>query len=282
MRVAIVGGGINGVMSAWALARRGHSVTLFEAGEPMDATSSHSTKLLHGGLRYLEHGQLRLVRSSLQEREWWIQQAPQLAKTIEMVLPVYAFSRRPRWKIRIGLALYEWLAGGQTLGRHLWHARAEAMRFCPELNPEGLIGIFTFYDGQMHDRELGLWAAEQAKAVGVVVRAHSPVDTVSNDGTLTTDGEEARFDRLVNVAGPWACRLLDRSRIDSKYNLDLVRGSHLLLKQSMGRNYILEVPGEERVCFALNYKGQALIGTTEVRQSIDEPIECSTAERNYL
>ena len=115
MKVAVVGGGINGVMSAWALALKGYSVDLFERGRLMAATSSASTKLLHGGLRYLEHGQVKLVREALHERRWWLMRAPHLAKPLQIWLPVYKESRRPRWTIWCGLKLYDRLAGQAVL-----------------------------------------------------------------------------------------------------------------------------------------------------------------------
>jgi glycerol-3-phosphate dehydrogenase len=224
---------------------------------------------------------VKLVQSSLRERAWWIEHAPQFAKPIEITLPVYNNSHRSTWKIRTGLRLYDWLAGRHRLGRHCWYGRSEALRLCPELNPDGLKGVFTFRDAQMQDRELGLWAAEQAAARGVAVRTHSPVHSVNLRGSLVSN-TELQFDRIVNVAGPWAKKLLEQSGVPSAYDLDLVRGSHLLLKQGPKRNYMVEVPEEERVCFVLNYQGTTLVGTTEVRQTIDEPIACSGVEREYL
>ncbi|MFB6259969.1 MAG: FAD-dependent oxidoreductase, partial [Thiohalorhabdaceae bacterium] len=106
MKTAVIGGGINGLASAWALARAGHEVTLFERDGLMGETSSASTKLLHGGLRYLEHGQIRLVYEALRERNWWLRQVPDLTHPLRLVVPVYRTSSRPRWKLRTGLWLY--------------------------------------------------------------------------------------------------------------------------------------------------------------------------------
>lgn len=282
MNVAVVGGGINGVMSAWALAQRGHSVTLFERDRLMGATSAHSTKLLHGGLRYLEHGQMRLVREALQERIWWLEQAPDLAHPLELVLPVYSWSRRSRWKIGAGLTLYDLLAGNRNLANHKWHGREALLAMAPELKPDGLRGGFTFYDGQMDDRLLGLWAADQARAAGVVFREGAAVTRVTRAGELEADGKTYQFDRVVNAAGPWAGQLLEQSGVATRYGLDLVRGSHLLLRSCVSRGYLLEAPGEERICFVLPYQGRSLVGSTEVRQTLSEPIQCSDAERDYL
>ena len=282
MKVAVIGGGINGIMSAWALAQSGHTVTLFERDSIMSATSANSTKLLHGGLRYLEHGQIRFVREGLRERLWWIEQAPHLAHPLELVLPVYAWSSRSRWKIGAGLTLYDFLAGTRNLAAHKWHGRDDLLGMAPELKPDGLRGGFTFFDGQMDDRRLGLWAAEQAREAGVEFCEHLPVTCVTRDGEVEAGDTRQRFDSVVNAAGPWVEQLLQQSGIPSRYRLDLVRGSHLLLRSRVSRGFLLEVPEEERICFVLPYQGRSLVGTTEVRQTLSDPIRCSDEERDYL
>lgn len=282
MKIAVIGGGINGVMSAWQLATDGHQVTLYERDELMSATSSASTKLLHGGLRYLEHGKILLVREALHERVWWIDHAPEFAHRLELVLPVYQDSKRPSWILRLGLATYDLLSGAASLGPHAWHTRDRLLQRFPELKPDRLLGGFTFYDGQMDDRRLGLWAAAQAQMAGVKVRTRQNVERVSTDGEVTTHDGSDRFDRVINVAGPWAKQLLTRSGIAAHLDLDLVRGSHLVLDRKVRAGFFLQVPDEERICFALPYEGRTLLGTTEVRQALDEPIVCAEAERNYL
>ncbi len=283
VRVAVVGGGINGVMSAWALANRGCEVTVFERGELMGATSSASTKLLHGGIRYLEQGHFGLVREALRERTWWIQQAPHLARPIEILMPVYAGSRRGKWALRLGLTLYDWLCGSRRLGRTRWLEPESVQRRVPGLKTKGLKGAYAFFDAQMDDRALGCWAAEQAKAKGAGFRAHDPVQSVAAHGELTTvDGETHRYDRVVNAAGPWAGKLLSDSGIASRYELDLVRGSHLLVGRSLAQGVLLQVPNSSRIFFVLPYQGRTLIGTTEVRQQLDESIRCSEEEQIAL
>src|SRR5215468_12777148 len=229
MKVAVVGGGINGVMSAWALALKGCSVDLFERGRLMGATSSASTKLLHGGLRYLEQGHLKLVREALHERRWWMMRAPHLAKPLQIRLPIYKESRRPAWMVWCGLTLYDWLAGQASLGRSQWCSRDEILCACNDLRAEGLLGAYTFYDGHMDDHALGLWAAEKATEAGIRIHTDTRVEAISPDATVRVDGRSITFDRVVNAAGPWARELLDASGIAARHDMDLVRGSHLLL-----------------------------------------------------
>lgn len=282
MDVAVVGGGINGLCSAWELARRGHRVELFERGELLSETSSASTKLLHGGLRYLENREFRLVREALAERRWWMDHVPEHAGRVALWLPIYAGASRPRWLIKLGLWLYDLLAGSGGIGVHRWFDRAAVVARCPDLRPDGLRGAFLFYDGQMDEAGLGGWVADQARALGVVVRTGTPVDAVSVDGWLQAGGERRRYDRIVNAAGPWAVRLLERSGLRAAVALDQVRGSHLLFDAPLAEGYLLQVPGERRIFFVLPYQGRTLVGTTEVRQSLDEPVAASEPEVEYL
>jgi glycerol-3-phosphate dehydrogenase len=282
MKVAVVGGGINGVMSAWALASAGCNVDLFERDRLMGATSSASTKLLHGGLRYLEQGHIRLVREGLRERQWWISVAPHLAHLLELVLPVYQNSQRPRWKMAFGLTLYDALAGTSSFGDHRWHDREQVLRHSPSLRAERLLGAFTYADAQMNDYALGIWAAEQARRAGVRIYENTCVDRVSTNGTVVANGEPCTYEAVVNAGGPWASQLLQQSGTTSRYDLDLVRGSHLIFDRPCERAFVLEVPGERRIGFVLPYEGKMLLGTTEVRQALDDPIECSASESAYL
>jgi len=280
--IAVIGGGINGVMSAWALARAGCHVTLFERGELMSETSSASTKLLHGGLRYLENYEFSLVRESLRERAWWIQQAPHLAKPIRLLLPLYKGISRPRFFIRLGLGLYDFLSGDANFGKHSWLSLNDVREQAPDLQERNLKGAFAFYDAQMDDHALGMWAAEKAKNAGVKVVEHANISRISQDGTLTLGSQTYPYDRLLNVAGPWCKSLLDASDVPTSSRLDLVRGSHLLVDRKIDQGFFLQVPNEKRIGFVLPYQGGTMIGTTEVRQGADDAVACSEQEAAYL
>lgn len=281
MKIAVVGGGINGLSSAWQLALAGHQVTLFERDKLMQATSAASSKLLHGGLRYLEQGEFRLVREALQERRWWLKKAPQLTRRLPILYPIYRHSRRSRWQLKIGLWLYDAFAGKKGIGRHRWLNVEQTLRCSAALKSEQLLGAYLFFDGQMDDQKLGLWMAGQCEKAGVTLCEDSPVLQVKTDGSLLLAQGWQQFDRIINVAGPWSAALLQQSDLAAT-PLDLVRGSHLVLPPISRYGHMLEVPGEARIVFVLPYQGKTLLGTTEVRQHLEDPIVCSAAERDYL
>jgi len=283
MEVGIIGGGINGLCCAWLLQQQGHTVQLYERDRLMAATSSRSSKLLHGGLRYLEHLEFRLVREALRERDAWLQRVPELARPLRLVMPIYHGGRRSRWLVRCGLYLYEHLAGRSALPRSSWLAARELLAADADLLPDGLVGGYAFYDGQMDDQRLGLWVARQASDAGAVLKERCEVRSVERSGRIHfADGSSRQHDCVLNVCGPWAEQLLLRSGIASPYRLDLVRGSHLVLDRPCPQAYLFEVPGEARIAFVLPWYGRTLVGTTEVRQPIDAPVACEEHERAYL
>jgi len=283
MKIGIVGGGINGLCVASAALGKGHEVTLFERGSLMSETSANSSKLLHGGLRYLEQGKFQLVKEALRERKYWLNKSGDLAQPLRFYLPIYKTSKRSPWMVRIGLYLYDFLAGKYTIQRHKKEDISQFVKQFPEFNQEDLLVVFSYSDGQMDDKRLGLLLAEEIKFNGCRVLENTQVLTLFEDGGLElASGESYQFDKVINVAGPWSEALLQRSNISTQTNLDLIRGSHIIIKQSLESGFILEVPGEDRVFFVLPHHGKTLVGTTEVRQRIDEPIEASQEEKDYL
>jgi glycerol-3-phosphate dehydrogenase len=283
MHIAIIGGGINGLCCAWTLASKDHHVELFEREQLMSATSQASSKLLHGGLRYLETGQFRLVREALRERDAWLARAPHLASPLSLTIPIYTRNRRKRWQFGLGLGLYRLLAGASQHRDYRWLDREALQREDPDLHAGGLLGGYRFTDGQMDDHALGLWVAERAREAGAVLHEHAPVRGFDPSGQLRLEqGQGASYDRIVNVAGPWAERLATGSGQKLPYRLDLVRGSHLVVDRPCRRAYLAENPADGRIVFILPWKAHMLIGTTEVRQSLDDPIACSAEEEAYL
>lgn len=283
LSVGIVGGGINGMATAWTLAKAGYAVTVYEQNTAMSATSQASSKLLHGGLRYLENLEFRLVKEALQERDAWLKAVPNLARPLQLLVPVYKQSRRSRWAYALGLKLYDLLAVHSEMPRSQWHSRETVLAKHPSLKKDGLLGAYSFWDGQMDDFALGRWVMGQAVTAGAKVLENTQVEHVSTDGQVTlTSGQHMQHDRVINLAGPWAQQLAQRSSVHLPYDLDLVRGSHIVLQDPCTQAWLLEVPNERRIFFVLPWKGQTLVGTTEVRQGIEEPVVCSAEEEDYL
>jgi glycerol-3-phosphate dehydrogenase len=287
VRIAVVGGGINGSGVTWELARKGYDVTLFERNVCGAQTSSATTKLIHGGLRYLEGLHVALVRESLRERAWLLENLPQLVTPVEIVLPVYRDSPRFRVTIRLGLALYDTLAGRDNVRRHS-SLTASGIAGRVPVTDDQLLGGFSYWDAQVDDFALVRLVIASAIRDGAHVREHTTVSGLRRDGEAwllrTTESDEGRFDMLVNTAGPWMNQLLAVEGLDSRYHLSLVRGSHLVLGRRVSdAGVLLQSIGDRRVLFVLPWKGATLVGTTEVLQSdMADSVQPSGEEIDYL
>jgi glycerol-3-phosphate dehydrogenase len=286
-RVAVVGGGINGSGIAWELARRDYDVVLYEKGVCGAQTSSATTKMIHGGLRYLEHLHFALVRESLVERAWLLEHAPSLVKPVEILLPLYADSPRSRLVVRMGLVLYDGLAGSANIARHRAWSAKELMTTAP-LRPEGLRGGFSYWDAQVDDFALVRAVVAAAQREGAEIREHTRVEALARDGEqwiVSSDpGGPERFDLVVNAAGPWMNELLRANGIRANYVLTLVRGSHIVLKHRISeRGLLLQSTTDRRVFFVLPWKGTTLVGTTEVLQRTSpDGVHATEEEIDYL
>jgi glycerol-3-phosphate dehydrogenase len=287
VRIAVIGGGINGAGIAWEVARRDYEVTLFEKGRCGAQTSSATTKMIHGGIRYLENFHFALVRESLRDRAWLLERLPSLVKPIEILLPVYDDSPRSRFVIRMGLTLYDLLAGRANIARHEALTAVELMARVP-LTPAGLRGGFAYFDAQVDDYALARLVVASAIKDGATVREETRVMAIRRSGkgwiVATAAGEEERFDFVVNAAGPWMNALLSENRIRSRYRLSLVRGSHLVLKHRVAQTgMLLQSLTDRRVFFVLPWKETTLVGTTEVmhRGSL-ENVHATDDEVDYL
>lgn len=284
--VAVIGGGINGAGIAWELARRGYPVTLFEKGRCGAQTSSRTTKMIHGGLRYLEHLHFGLVRESLRDRAFLLERVPELVHPMEILVPVYDDSPRRRITIRTGLVLYDLLAGRQNIHRHRsWPAAAMLAR--APLDPAGLRGGFSYWDAQVDDDRLVRTVVASAIREGATVREHTEVLSIRRDGeswAVRTVSDESSFAFVVNAAGPWMNQFLAKNSIRASYVLSLVRGSHIVLRRPISDlGLLLQSIGDQRVFFALPWKGGTLVGTTEIlhRGPLDD-VRPSDEEIDYL
>jgi glycerol-3-phosphate dehydrogenase len=286
VRIAVIGGGINGAGVTWELARKGYEVALFERGRCGAQTSSATTKMIHGGLRYLEALHVELVRESLRDRAWLLEHLPELVRPMEILLPIYKDSPRSRFTIKTGLILYDLLAGRNNIQRHRSRTAAELLARAP-LTENDLRGGFSYWDAQVDDAALVRAVVESARRDGATVREMTPVTELKREKKewIVHSGKHSwPFDMIINAAGPWMNELLKDNRIRSKYKLSLVRGSHLVLKHRVSEaGMLLQSVSDRRVFFVLPWKGTTLVGTTEVvqRGPLDD-VHASETEIDYL
>ncbi len=285
--LAIIGGGINGCGIARDAAGRGLSVLLVEQGDLARGTSSASTKLIHGGLRYLEHYAFRLVRESLAEREVLLRAAPHIIHPMRFVLPHHA-GLRPRWLIRLGLCLYDNMGGREILpGTRTLDLRSDPAGV--PLRPQFTHG-FEYSDCWVDDARLVVLNARDAAARGADIRTRTRCIRARHaDGVwqLTLAGgatEAARV--LVNAAGPSATRVLRGVVGETEpRRIRLVKGSHIVVPRlyAHDRSYIFQ-NADGRVCFAIPYEQDfTLIGTTDADFHGDPMIVVTSAdEERYL
>jgi len=282
--IAVIGGGINGMMTSWALARAGAQVTLFEAHQLMSKTSRASTKMLHGGLRYLANFEFAMVRESLRERRWWLSQRTDLVQPIAIVVPIAKHDLSRRILIGLGVKLYDLLATGSGFPRSRWLDQKALRQRFPGLKVDRVAGGWEYWDAQMDDYALGLWAANQAKCEGVRILEYTRVTQIDSTGQVRfarAGQSPQRFDLIVNATGPWAEQLLNNSAIPHAHGLMLIRGSHLLVTPTPQTGLALP-HRDNRLIFFLPYQSKGLLGTTEIDQSIGDPIQASSQEIDEL
>jgi glycerol-3-phosphate dehydrogenase len=282
--VLVIGGGASGLATAVESAARGYRTVLVEQADFAQATSSRSTKLIHGGIRYLQQGRLSLLRESLRERGHLLRNAPHLVRQLPFILPVYAWWERPFYSA--GLKLYDQLAGGLAIGFSKHVSRQETLAQMPALAPGGLRGGILYHDAQFDDARLAVTLAQTvADLDGVVVNYVKVVSLLKqNDhvcGVLVRDLEsgkefEVRARVVVNATGIFSDEL---RRLDDRVAPELLtfsQGTHIVLDKSFlpgGCALIIPRTSDGRVFFAIPWHDRALLGTTDtvVTEAVLEP-----------
>lgn len=310
----IIGGGVNGCGIARDAAGRGLSVCLVEMDDLASGTSSASTKLLHGGLRYLEFFKFRLVREALKEREVLLTAMPHIARPMRFVLPMHPKmrfdgdtpvgrflarsmpwlkGRRPAWVIRLALLLYDSLGGRKIL------PATRALDFTRDITGAALKPImlrgYEYSDVWVDDARLVVLNAQAAHRLGAEVLTRSKVeDAQCNDGLWTVLMRDrisgARFTRqarsLVNAAGPWAAEVIQSVvHCQAQDKIRLVRGSHIIVPKLYDHDRAYFLQGSDgRIIFAIPYEAAfTMIGTTDlVHEDLSQPPKCSDEEQAYL
>ncbi|ETW13236.1 glycerol-3-phosphate dehydrogenase [Roseivivax marinus] len=308
----VIGGGINGCGIARDAAGRGLSVALAEMNDLASATSSASTKLFHGGLRYLEYFEVRLVREALEERETLLRAMPHISWPMRFVLPVHRDmrfegttpvskllstvmpwmkGRRPAWLIRAGLFMYDHLGGRKILPP----TRTLDLREAPEGKPldDRFETAFEYSDCWVEDSRLVALNARDAEARGARIMTRTRVIAAERDGDIwrvtleDADGRrEMRARMLVNAAGPWVGDVIRGTiRSNSREGVRLVRGSHIVTRRLFDHDKCYFFQGTDgRIMFAIPYERDfTLIGTTDQEHDgADRRPGCTDAERDYM
>ena len=287
----VIGGGIYGAWTAYDAASRGLSVALVEARDWGSGTSSASSKLIHGGLRYLEQFEFSLVRQALREREVLSRIAPHLVQPLRFLLPVWRDSRASRITLEAGLTLYDVMAGRhQPVGPHRRLGRTGLLNRRPELAADGLLGGFDYGDCQEDDARLTLEVVGAAQAAGAICVSRMRALGIAQDASqglavqlrdeLGTAVYSASAKAVVVAAGPWSSHLVGAEAPAIK----LIKGVHLVMPALPGRReaLLLTAPQDGRVFFVIPWYGRTLLGTTEAQVADPSQARVEDSERDYL
>jgi glycerol-3-phosphate dehydrogenase len=297
----VIGAGINGAGIARDAAMRGLKTLLLDKGDISSGTTQWATRLIHGGLRYLEYYEVPLVRESLRDREILFHTAPHLVKPLGFMIPLYEHTKHGPLKVRLGMIAYDALSFDKSVGNHRMFGPEEALEREPGLNPEGLKGAAFYYDGQVEYAErIAVENAISAREHGALVLNYAKVDRLiveSGDVTgvgftdiLGGDRYEARAPVTVNVAGPWVdevLRKIDRYGPSEKRMIGGTKGSHLVVDPfpgaPKGEALYVEARRDGRPYFIVPWNGRYLIGTTDIRYEGDlDHVVADEEEIDYL
>ncbi len=299
--LCVIGGGATGAGCAVDAQLRGLRTVLVEAGDFACATSSSSTKLIHGGVRYLEQaisehdlGQYHVVRRALRERKIMLDNAPFLAKPLELMVP--CFSRREIYYFRIGMKLYDWISGHSLLfpSHHL--SKEESLRRMPMLKSDRLVGTIAYADGQFDDARYNLALLQTFTKSGGEALNHARVTGFKKNSTgrlvqarvqddLSGRYLDVRARAFINAAGPFADSIRDLAKPGIRQRLRPSKGSHILLPaDAIASNDALLVPKTDdgRVIFAIPWSGRLLVGTTDEDTTLQDEMVVKEEEAEYL
>ncbi len=270
--VAIIGGGIHGVGVAQAAAARGYKTVLLEQYDHLaEGTSSRSSKLIHGGLRYLEQFEFSLVRECLLERSYLLKNAPNLVKLTPVYIPIYKSSKRSPWMIRAGLSLYA-LLGNFSADARFKKVKKSQWNQLHGINQKNLRAVYQYHEAQTDDSLLTKAVMNSAQQHGAELILKAKVisinleDNQSKLSYVNDSGQHTLTSKVVvNAAGPWATSIVDCVQPKQKnVQVDLVQGTHIILPVQLGEViFYIESPKDKRPIFVMPWYDETMIGTTE-------------------
>lgn len=285
----ILGGGITGAGVALDAALRGLRVALIDKGDFASGTSSASSKLVHGGLRYLEHGDFRLVYEALHERGRLLRNAPHLVRPLRFILPFHGGARVPSWKFRVGIILYDLLAGAHNIHRGQATTRRRLTCEFPGLQAKGLQGGVEYFDAQMDDARLCLEVLRTAALQGAVVANYVEAIAFEPSGVRVYDRRGGRefvvvAKQVLNATGPWGDGVRRLAGDDGGPLLRPTKGVHLLAEgRGLSAAFLLLHPTDGRVFFVVPWLNKTLIGTTDTLcDDSPDALNATPADVDYL
>lgn len=296
--LTVIGGGITGAGIALDAVSRGLKVALIEKRDFASGTSSRSSKLIHGGLRYLEQFEFSLVREALHERATLTHIAPHLSEPLQFLVPLYDKSHASplgsnKLKLKLGLWLYDLLAGKKNIGPHRWVDKEGTLAICPQLNSQGLRGAFLYYDCLTDDSRLVIEVIKAAASHGAFIASYSAVRKLEKSGNRVSGVEiedligRERFSIksriVVNATGVWGDEIAHLDNNNSRKKLRPSKGIHILVpSERLSVNTATLIPslGEQRFLFVIPWLGRTVIGTTDTDYKGD--IDAPTAEESEI
>lgn len=294
--VAIIGAGINGAGIARDAAMRGLKVVVLEQNDLCSGTSAASSRLIHGGLRYLEYGEIPLVFESLRERITLRKIAPHLINPLRISIPIYEGAKRGPLLIRLGMIAYDLLSAGKTVPRHDMLGREQMLKTEPGLAESGLKGAARYFDAQITFAERlvleNLLAARAASADVLTytsvkaIQFKDEIATIACVDTISGETLQIESQAVINAAGPWVDAVLDTATTDAKQLVGGTKGSHIVVGKFAGAPadaFYVEAKHDGRPIFIIPWNDQYLIGTTDIRFDDDlGEIRASRQEVEYL
>ncbi len=294
--VLVIGGGITGAGIARDAALRGFRTAVVDKGDLAGGTSSLSSRLIHGGLRYLEQGKFRLVFEASRERRVLLGIAPHLVRPLPFLFPVYRGARVPAWKLRAGMWLYDALAAFRNVKTHRWLGRKATQRLEPGLRDKDLRGAALYYDAQTDDARLAIATMRSAAQAGALVASYAEVTALLKpDGrargatlhdALTGRSSTVRALVVVNAAGPWVDRVRRLDEPAPEPLLRLTKGAHIAVpRHRVGhtRAVTLMSPIDGRVMFVVPWGDLSYIGTTDTDEDASpDEVRATAADVVYL
>lgn len=280
----ILGAGINGVAIAKALALEGKTVCVIDKQSIGWGASSRSSRLIHGGLRYLEHFEFSLVKEALHDQKRLLELYPDLVEVHPFYLPHYQNSSRPKWMIRLGLWLYSFF-GSHTQSPQEVNKEAFLKNF-PVFKPEGLNYVFKYYDAQTQDLQLTAQIANEAQDAGAIFKEHATIHDIElHDKQILVSCDETLLETplLINATGAWIDEVNAQFHLPSRFTIEKLSGIHLIVNGLLTPEPLILETQSKRIIFILPQEDTTLIGTTERIETgaIDE-VSVNEADVNYL